>query len=455
MCLFTALALFAVAANAAVEEGKWGWIDVDTGNIDEVLKQGPIFVKFFAPWCSHCKNMAKDFHRVAQEELPDGIRVGRVDSTKNPALNKRFGISGYPTLLMLSDEGRDMRSYSGDRSFNSLLEFAQGGWKTAPVHDPAKPRPKQSFGDQLKSLPWTVKAVGLLFIVGLPLSIFAACYDVYTEKQRRDARRAERKAEAGKTVAADNVSDMPSHARQGIGGGFRERELLGDWKFWRCERDSGDGSPFTVLSMELVAEFFQFHGLHHSLSVFQCEAQLTTSCAEAPTSLRRRSELVAEMELEHLESENCSVLEQLVEARRVDVPHRSVSEQQPEEKEEVKIQVQSPTHKELAPPKKPKSDTWPTSSTTTCHNAEGERRGLHRRLSDPLGVEALQSLSQQKSPGMANFPGSLTSPVGIAAWGPGRGRDIGMLTTSPLGHRQRLPPLSRSGLSIPCSAGDS
>ncbi|CAE7878808.1 unnamed protein product [Symbiodinium sp. KB8] len=143
--------------------------------------------------------MAKDFHRVAQEELPDGIRIGRVDSTKNPALNKRFGISGYPTLLMLSDEGRDMRSYSGDRSFQSLLEFATGGWKTAPVHDPTKPRPKPSYSEQLKSLPWTVKAVGLLFIVGLPLSIFAACYDVYSEKKRRDARRAERKAEAGKT----------------------------------------------------------------------------------------------------------------------------------------------------------------------------------------------------------------------------------------------------------------
>ena len=65
----------------------------------------------------------------------------------------------------------------------------------------------------------------------------------------------------------------------------------------------------------------------------------------------------------------------LLRLNRVDVPHRSVSEQQPEEKEEVKIQatclparrkidvkesfltceVQSPTHKELAPPKKPKS----------------------------------------------------------------------------------------------------
>eukprot|EP00434_Breviolum_minutum_P016689 symbB.v1.2.014713.t1/scaffold1080.1/size139481/9 len=182
---------------SAVEEGKWGWIDVDTGNVDQVMREGPILVKFFAPWCSHCKAMAKDFHKLAQEELPDGIRIGRVDSTKNPALNKRFGIHGYPTLLMLTDEGKEMRSYNGDRSFQSLLEFAQGGWRNSPLHDPTKPRSKKSFSDQ-HSLPWTVKAVGLLFIVGLPLSIFAACYDVYVERKRRDAKRAERKAAAGK-----------------------------------------------------------------------------------------------------------------------------------------------------------------------------------------------------------------------------------------------------------------
>ncbi|CAK9058364.1 unnamed protein product [Durusdinium trenchii] len=78
----------------------------------------------------------KDFHKLAQEELPDGMRIGRVDSTKNPILNKRFGIFGYPTLLMLTDEGKDMRSYSGDRSFQSLLEFAKGGWRSAPLSMP-------------------------------------------------------------------------------------------------------------------------------------------------------------------------------------------------------------------------------------------------------------------------------------------------------------------------------
>jgi len=40
-----------------------------------------------------------------------------VDSTKNPALNKRFGIHGYPTLLMLTDEGKEMR-----RLFNFEIE---------------------------------------------------------------------------------------------------------------------------------------------------------------------------------------------------------------------------------------------------------------------------------------------------------------------------------------------
>eukprot|EP00931_Biecheleriopsis_adriatica_P063716 TRINITY_DN38646_c0_g1_i1.p1 TRINITY_DN38646_c0_g1~~TRINITY_DN38646_c0_g1_i1.p1 ORF type:complete len:208 (+),score=39.14 TRINITY_DN38646_c0_g1_i1:166-789(+) len=196
-----------VGAAAATEEGKWGWIDVHTGNIDGVLQEGPILVKFFAPWCSHCKAMAKDFHKLAQEELPDGIRVGRIDATKNPSLNKRFGIPGYPTLLMLTEGGKDIRMYTGDRSFQSMLDFASGGWKSTPVHDPTKPRPKKTIGENLYGLPWTVKAVGLLFVVGVPLSIFAACYDVYVENRRKEKRRAERKAQAEKAEQAKGEKD--------------------------------------------------------------------------------------------------------------------------------------------------------------------------------------------------------------------------------------------------------
>eukprot|EP00930_Biecheleria_cincta_P014244 TRINITY_DN12343_c0_g1_i1.p1 TRINITY_DN12343_c0_g1~~TRINITY_DN12343_c0_g1_i1.p1 ORF type:complete len:224 (+),score=57.38 TRINITY_DN12343_c0_g1_i1:24-674(+) len=188
----------ATAGTPPLEERKHGLIELDASNIDQALQEGPIFVKFFAPWCKHCKDMAKDFHSLSKEQLADGIRVGRVDGTKNQALGKRFGIPGFPSLLLFTEQGKEMRSYAGDRSLQSMLAFVNGGWKTTPLHDPTKSRRKKSMGEEMHSLPWTVKAVGLLFIIGLPLSILAACYDVYVENRRKEQRRAERKAEAGK-----------------------------------------------------------------------------------------------------------------------------------------------------------------------------------------------------------------------------------------------------------------
>ena len=52
--------------------------------------------------------------------------IAGVDSTKNPALNKRFGIHGYPTLLMLTDEGKEMR-----RLFDFEIEKK---WKHSALH---------------------------------------------------------------------------------------------------------------------------------------------------------------------------------------------------------------------------------------------------------------------------------------------------------------------------------
>ena len=42
-----------------------------------------VLVKFYAPWCPHCKNMAPAWIELAEQNENDNIVVGDIDVTAN------------------------------------------------------------------------------------------------------------------------------------------------------------------------------------------------------------------------------------------------------------------------------------------------------------------------------------------------------------------------------------
>lgn len=68
--------------------------------------QGLWLLKFYAPWCSHCKRLAPIYTKVAEhfhQASPHIGSVARVDGTAYPSLANAFSIKGYPTLILVKD----------------------------------------------------------------------------------------------------------------------------------------------------------------------------------------------------------------------------------------------------------------------------------------------------------------------------------------------------------------
>ncbi|KAL3782708.1 hypothetical protein HJC23_012227 [Cyclotella cryptica] len=116
---------------------------------------GKWFVKFYAPWCGHCKSLAPIWEeldqRLQQSETPHGILLAKVDATKNPQLSKRFQIQSYPTLKYFAN--RQMYPYKGSRTVDALYAFVTEGYKTAPTD--VIPVVPSAF--QLKMKEWRAK----------------------------------------------------------------------------------------------------------------------------------------------------------------------------------------------------------------------------------------------------------------------------------------------------------
>ncbi|PWN34060.1 thioredoxin-domain-containing protein, partial [Meira miltonrushii] len=82
---------------------------------------GATFVKFFAPWCPHCRAMAGAFRQIG-EALKDRVSVVEVDCEANHAVCVSYSIQGFPTLRMYNDG--ESTEYRGGRSFDAMRTWA-------------------------------------------------------------------------------------------------------------------------------------------------------------------------------------------------------------------------------------------------------------------------------------------------------------------------------------------
>jgi len=100
-------------------------------NYDELTQGKTVFIKYFAPWCGHCKKMKPDWEKLAEEWHDHDVGfVAEVDCTaEGKPLCEAEGIKGFPTLKW--GDPAALEDYEGARSYDALSKFADKNLKSA------------------------------------------------------------------------------------------------------------------------------------------------------------------------------------------------------------------------------------------------------------------------------------------------------------------------------------
>jgi len=127
-CFSLILLLSASSASAAVPS-------LTPENYESLTGGKTVFIKFFAPWCGHCKKMAPDWEKLSEEwEGNAAGLVAEVDCTaEGKELCETNSVKGFPTLKW--GDPSALEDYQGGRSLEDFQKFATENLK--PICSPS------------------------------------------------------------------------------------------------------------------------------------------------------------------------------------------------------------------------------------------------------------------------------------------------------------------------------
>jgi protein disulfide-isomerase-like protein len=85
-------------------------------------KTKDVLVKYYAPWCGHCKSLAPVWEELGAFYADnDDVVIAKFDATANEVAG--LSIRGYPTLKFYSKDNKNGIDYEGDRDLESFKSF--------------------------------------------------------------------------------------------------------------------------------------------------------------------------------------------------------------------------------------------------------------------------------------------------------------------------------------------
>jgi thioredoxin-related protein len=74
--------------------------------------------------CGHCVKLMPEWKKFTKLNKTS-ITTKAVETADDPSLAKKYGVEGYPTILLLGPDGKKKKTYNGDRTAQGLLDFCQ------------------------------------------------------------------------------------------------------------------------------------------------------------------------------------------------------------------------------------------------------------------------------------------------------------------------------------------
>ena len=97
---------------------------IRNGAIKEGFKGRKSLLLLHMEGCGHCEKLMPEWDKFTQMNNTS-IVTKAVEKDDDRALVKRYGVEGFPTILLLGSNGEKLDTYNGARNAQGLLAYCQ------------------------------------------------------------------------------------------------------------------------------------------------------------------------------------------------------------------------------------------------------------------------------------------------------------------------------------------
>mmetsp|Transcript_106250 Transcript_106250/g.343301 ORF Transcript_106250/g.343301 Transcript_106250/m.343301 type:complete len:233 (+) Transcript_106250:110-808(+) len=142
--------LVGAACPAALNAERTNVVKLNKFNFGENVKTGAWFVKFYAPWCTHCQRLAPIWEKLADQasdkEWP--VKIADVDCTSSKDICERVKVKAFPTLALILD-GTLTAKYQGEPKLTAFEEWLNAQKVLAAATSAGSPAAAAASGQKL------------------------------------------------------------------------------------------------------------------------------------------------------------------------------------------------------------------------------------------------------------------------------------------------------------------